>query len=249
MHKRKTIIILLTIIAFSILGLQTVQAAACTLEQKVKVNNDAGLVSYSVQPFEYRYKDTEENGGSQEHDDDQYSGYLGMLEIYNLTDNIYATVTDSSENKQTKYTINDSVDGIVSLSTGSMQYLKNYTISIYASNQDCGRSAIRTMDVVVPRENRYYYYDSCDDYPDYFYCSQFLTLEEISLDDFNRGLNDYAKTHKSTTNDTRKEGIIEATKDFAKNHWLIIVIVIVAIVGITSTVIIIRNKKRKKLIV
>ena len=249
MHKRKILVILLNIIAFSVIGLKNVSAAACTLEQQVKVNNEAGLVSYSVQPFEYHYSNPDVSAENKDSDETQISGYLGMLEIYNLTDNIYVTVADSNENSQTKYTYNDSADGTVSLSTGSMEYLKNYTISIFASNEDCSKNAIRTIDVVVPRENRYYYSDYCENYPDYFYCSQFLNLEEISQDDFNRGIKEYAKTHKSATNDNRKEGIIEVTADFAKNNWLIIAIVIIVILGIIAGAIVIKNKKRKKQIV
>ena len=43
------------------------------------------------------------------------------------------------------------------------------------------------------------------------------------------GINEYSKTHNKANDDTRKEGIIDQTKDFVNSHKILIVSVIVII--------------------
>lgn len=220
-----------------------VNAEACTLETKVSVNNDAGSVNASASSFEYSYTDTDSENGEEY----EATAYTGLIHIYNLTPNIYAVASDGKK----KITLNydEENPNQVSFSTGGMSFLKEYTISIYPTNTNCGKSAIRELKVTVPRLNKYYAYDSCSDYPDYFYCSQFLSVNDITEEEFTKGIADYAKSHQSKSDENRKEGFLEETTNFLKKNWLIITIIIVIIISGLTTFIIIRNKKRKEQIV
>lgn len=237
--KRKYIVYGIVCLLFS----AKVNALACPFETQVAINNDAGSVSVNASPFEYEFtdKDTE--------NDEEYSGtaYTGLVHVYNLTPNIYAVATDGVN----KITINYDEDSPnqVTFSTGGMAYLKEYKISIYPTNTNCGKTAVRELNVTVPRLNRYYSYDSCSDYPDYFYCSQFLSVDDISEEDFINGLNEYAKNNKSKKEENRQEGILNETKDFVKEHWLIITIIAVIAISGIGTFVFLKRKKRKEHIV
>ena len=49
----------------------------------------------------------------------------------------------------------------------------------------------------------------CTENPDYFYCTQFLNIENISRDDFTKGINEYINKKKSEEEEKRHEGILE----------------------------------------
>ena len=220
-----------------------VNAETCSLETQVAINNDAGSVSVSATPFEYGYTDNDTETG------EEYEGtaYTGLVHVYNLTSNIYAVA--SSDNDKITLNYDENNPNQVTFSSGGMGYVKNYKISNYSTNKSCGKTAIRELNITVPRLNRYYSYDSCNDYPDYFYCSQFLTVDDISEDDFVSGLKDYAKTVNNKNDETRQEGFFKETTNFIKKHWLIIIISIALIGGGITTFVILRNKKRKEQIV
>ena len=76
-----------------------------------------------------------------------------------------------------------------------------------------------------------------------------MTADDIAYVDFSTGITEYAKTHKSVNDETRKEGILEETTNFVKKHWVIVTVVILIIIGGTGTFIYLRNKKRKEEIV
>ena len=170
-----------------------------------------------------------------------------MIDVYNLTSDIYAILEYDSSKYRLDY--DPETDGEVSYSTGGMGKVKEYTISIYPVDTECGKKAIRQINVTVPRANQYYNESICSDYPDYFYCQEFMTADDIAYIDFVNGINEYAKTHKSVNDETRKEGFLKETTNFVKKHWVIVTIVILIIIGGTGTFIYLRNKKRKEEIV
>lgn len=218
----KTFLMIIPIVLF----LPIVKAETCTNEEQIKVNNAAGLVNVKAYPFSYTVggvDETEEEPGKTEY----YDTYMGMIDIYNVTEDIYVVLSGNSK----KVTLNyeDGIDGTITYSTGNMTNIKEYTISIYSKNSECGKSAIRTINVTVPRLNEYYTEDICSDYPDYYYCSQFMTSDSVVYEEFMNGINEYSKTHNKANDDTRKEGIIDQTKDFVSSHKILIVSVIVII--------------------
>ena len=236
MNKRYLLFMLILMFSFI-----KVNAETCSLQDQTTINNEAGSVSAKAYAYENeRYiedEETDESGVSKV--------YYGMIDIYNLTENLYAVL--EYDNKRIRLDYNN--QDVISYTTGSMVNVRDCTISIYSTNTTCGKSAIRTLNVTVPRENNYHYYNECDDYPDYFYCSQFMTVDSISYDDFAIGLEAYSKSHKSKSEEERKEGFLEETSSFIKKNWLIITIIIIIIIGGTGTFIYIKNKKRKEQIV
>ena len=236
MKKRLFIFIL-----FLLLQIKYVKAA-CPLEDQVAANNAAGAVNAVASRLEYTYDNYDE-----EHDEQQQvTAYTGMIYVYNLTKDIYFDI--ANDNGKETYTYADDVDGAIAISTGSMAVVKNYTISIYSSNKDCGASPIRTIDLTLPRYNPFFGYLSCRDYPDYYYCGQFLNADLITETDFMNGLDEYAKTHKKE-DEKRREGIIANTIQFIKKYWYLLIIIIVVIIIITVGIKKYREEKRKKEVV
>lgn len=237
--KRKYLLLLF----LSLLFIPKVKAEYCTLERQAQLNNAAGAVTAKGYPYSYNYTSTDPDSGEEITGTD----YLGMIDVYNLTSDIYAVLEYDSSKYRLDY--DPETDGEVSYSTGGMGKVKEYTISIYPVDTECGKKAIRQLNVTVPRANRYYNESICSDYPDYFYCQEFMTADDIAYIDFINGITEYAKTHKSVNDETRKEGILEETTNFVKKHRVIITIVILIVIGGTGTFIYLRNKKRKEEIV
>ena len=236
---KKNLLFLLLVFLF----IPTVNAKYCTLERQVQINNAAGLVTAKAYPYSYEYTGTDTETG----EEGVGTAYVGMIDVYNLTSDIYAVL----EYNNSKYRLNydEENEDAASYSTGTMSKVKEYKISIYAVDSECGKDAIRTLNVTVPRINRYYNESACSDYPDYFYCQEFMTTDDISYTDFTSGVAEYAKTHKSVNDETRKEGFLDETTTFLKEHWLIFTIVLVIITATITVLIYMRNKKRKEQIV
>ena len=220
-----------------------VKAETCSLEKQVTINNEAGLVSVNAEPFEYQYSSTVEDTGEVS----EFTGYLGSINIYNLTENLYAVISNGSAKKTVNYSAD--TNGVNKVSTGSMNVLKNYTISIYPSDTKCGKTSLREFQVTIPIENPYYKMQICTENPDYFYCTQFLNIENISRDDFTKGINEYINKKKSEEEEKRHEGMLNTATSFMKKHWLVILISVLLIASATGVYIYIKNKKKKEHIV
>ncbi|MDD5836558.1 MAG: hypothetical protein PUD34_05065 [bacterium] len=234
---------LLFAIFAGLLSSTVVHAETCPLEKQVEVNNAAGAVSASASPLDYEYVYENEETGEEAIE----TAYIGDIGVYNLTEDIYVVVSDGKN--KTTLTYNDSNDGEAHVSTGDMYSVKNYKVSVYPVNERCGKSAIKELNVTVPRQNRFYTNQGCQENPDYFYCSQFITLDDISDADFTSGLNSYISQNTKKDEDNRKQGIIAETASFIKKHWLVIIVIILIIGGGAGSYIYIKNKKRKESIV
>lgn len=234
---------LFSFLTFSLLMIANVKAETCSLEKQVTINNEAGLVSVNAEPFEYQYSSTVEDTGEVS----EFTGYLGSINIYNLTENLYAVISNGSAKKTVNYSAD--TNGVNKVSTGSMNVLKNYTVSIYPSDTKCGKTSLREFQVTIPIENPYYKMQICTENPDYFYCTQFLNIENISRDDFTKGINEYINKKKSEEEEKRHEGILDTATTFMKKHWLVILISALLIASATGVYIYIKNKKKKEHIV
>lgn len=236
MNKKYLLLIIALMFSFV-----KVNAETCPLDKQTTINNEAGSVTAKAYPYgNERFYNDDDTG-----DTGTTTYYYGMIDIYNLTDNLYAVLEYDDKKIRIDYNGGDTV----SYTTGNMTNVRDCTISIYAKNSACGKTAIRTLNVVVPRENEYYSSEACAEYPDYFYCAQFMTTDSVTYDDFITGVENYAKTHKSKSEEERKEGFIEETTNFIKKNWLIVTIVVVAIAGGIITFIYIKNKKRKEQVI
>lgn len=228
-------------ILFMFLGIIKVEAT-CSLEERVQVNNAAGAVNVVADKLKYTYSSYDE-----EHDETyDIDAYTGMIYVYNLTPEIYFNITDG-KNKET-YTYDDDINGAVAVSTGSMAVVKDYTIAIYSTNTSCGTTPVRTISATLPRYNPFSSYQSCSEYPNYYYCQQFLNADLITETQFMNGLEEYAKTHKKE-DESRREGIFENTVKFVKKYWYFIVIVICLFIGIVIFIKRYKDEKRRKEIV
>lgn len=234
---------LVTFIIAMFLMINYVNAETCTLEKQVEVNNAAGAVSATGSPYEYEYVTENSESGEEE----TFTDYIGTIFIYNLTPDIYAIVDDGTTKQRVNY--EEKYDGDALVSTDAMSVVKNYTVSIYAVNTSCNKNAIREINVTIPRLNNYYYDSLCQTYPDYFYCSQFMTVDSISYDDFRDGIAKYASQKKAEDDENRKQGILNETKTFLKKHWLVVLVVIIVLASGITFFIYRKNKKRKEQII
>lgn len=238
---KKTLLGLWLFGIFFFLNFKTVKAS-CSLEEQVVANNAAGAVNVVTDKLLYTYNIYDENAN----DNVDVNAYTGMIYVYNLTNDIYFKITDGSSIE--KYTVADDIGGAVAVSTGSMAVVKNYNISIFNANNACNNAPIRTITVTLPRYNNFANYLSCQNYPDYYYCQQFLNSDLITEDQFQNGLAEYVKTHKSEE-EKRHGGIIENAIKTLKKYWYVVIIIIIAIAAITIGIKKHLDEKRKQEVV
>jgi len=217
-----------------------VNAASCSLEEQVQVNNEAGAVNATAEPFQYSYYAT----NSETDEEEEVVAYTGMIYVNNITENIYVIVS-SSDDISNKYTYSDAIDGTITINTGGMGSVKAYTVSVYAVNTKCDKSAIRELTVTVPRRNSYHDLSLCNDNPDYLYCQEFTTLDDIDYVSFYNGVSDYASSKKKAEDEERKSGVFEEATSFIKTNWLVILFIIIIIIGCAYVFIKKKNKSKK----
>ncbi len=192
--------------------------AECDYETQAKINNAAGAVRAEYETFLYENDYYDETYG--EYVTDSY--WYGLIHIYNITEDIYINVIDNNGNSR-KYTIDDvSADNVIYVGTGMANEVKKYKIEVYATDSSCIDNVIRTIDISIPRYNLFSIYSQCDEYPDYYYCSEFVFLDNISEKEFYKGIEDYAKRKEEED----KEGIIGQAVDLLKNNWVPIAILV-----------------------
>lgn len=238
MQKKLVLVFMPIIMFFSFINFAY---AECDYETKAKINNAAGTIKAEYQTFEYNNNYYDETYGEEVSE----SYWYGLIHIYNLSDDVYVKVIDNNGNSK-DYTSDDvAADGVIYVGTGMANEVKKYKIEVYATDPSCIDDVIRTIDITIPRYNVFSTYSQCDEYPDYYYCSEFVFLDNIPETEFYRGIEDYAERLEAEKNN---QGIISQTAELIKNHWgaLLILVVCIGIGGYIFYIKIYSKRKGKK---
>lgn len=219
-----------------------VNAEYCDYERKAKINNEAANVNVTHETYEDFYMVEGLEPGKME----QASQWYGIVHIYNVTPNLKVTVTDRN-GKKYNFDYKNVVEDTITLNAGLAYEVNRYTVDVYYSDSECGKEPVRSLNITIPRYNNYSEYAECATYPDYYYCKQFITLDDITEKQFHQGIKEYAEQLKTQEKEEKKkQSIIYKTTSFLKKNWLIISLVVIVIIGGVAFIII---KKRKDRIV
>lgn len=224
-----------------------VKAATCNYEEQIKISGIAqnAKVEYMMNEYQNEYYDPTYDETITD------STWGGIVYIYNMTPEIKVEIVDRNNKKYNYYYSDADSDGVIALSSGLANEVKNYTVNIYAVNTECGKDALKTVNITIPRYNRYSLYPECSDYPDYYYCKDFVTLEDISEENFNRGLSDYKKQQeeKKQEEEKKQNNIIYKTQEFVKENKMIIIPIVIVLVIVGGLIIFRVIKKRRERLV
>lgn len=228
---------------FMFLFMGSVNAEVCSYETKAKINNEAANVKVDYETYEYK-----QNINDPTYDEViEDSTWYGLIHIYNLTDNLSFKVIDKN-GKKYEYSYSNTNNGEFTINTGIAMSVKNYIVELYYADSDCGKSSVRTFNVTIPRYNIYSDYGECIGNEDYYYCKQFVTLDDIKESEFKSGVKAYSEERKKKQQEEERKdnSIIYKTLTFADKYKWVIILVCVVVAG---TIVYIVVKKRKERIV
>lgn len=240
----KYLLLTLLIFCFAV----KVDAAECSYEKQVELNNLAATVKATYEEVEI------DTGEKISYVDDNGNIYpdkkVPLIEkgfnvkILNITNDISVNISSDDGRINKTYFYSDSKNGTIDLGNIIADKVVTYTIKIYSNVEECNLD-LRTFILLTPMYNSYSEFEFCSHYPDFEYCQEYTTDITYNLDDFMKKSEEYRKA--KTKEEENKEEIKKSENKFLafiKNNknLLILISSIILIAGVTTIVIIIIKK-------
>ena len=249
MKKIKTGLIFF--ISFVILFATSSVEAASTCDYATQV--ELSTQAYNVQAaYEVRSVATgemiEDDYPSVNEDGELETGYVEIYRteivttIYNITENIYVTVTNDLDGTTRTYHYEDTNNGTIEILRDNIDEIVNYEIKVYSDHEDCLDEQFgSTITLATPKYNDFSSYDVCDGL-NVYYCEEYITQDlNMTYDQFIESATSLAKENEEQNNPSDDEGSITS------NIWFYIGIgvVIALVLAIIITLVIKRRGKVK----
>lgn len=231
---------ILVFLCLFIVGVTNASAAStCDYETQVKLNSEAANIKASYEVKEIKTgKKVEADLGDEEYIDETYQGV--EVSIYNMTENLYLTVMNTSTNETKTYHYEDTDNGSIKLVRGEdgLEDIVTYQITIYSNHNDCKNEELKKINLVTPKYNSFSADALCEGSSKY-YCQEYVTEDlNMTYDDFLKQAANNNKNDGNGDTDTVKDN------DFFKKYGIYIVGgILVILLGVMTTVIV-RNKQR-----
>lgn len=256
MTKLKRIGILVVAFLFSITNV--IAADTCSYEEKAKLNSEAANVKVNheikqrvLDPSEYDLPDALIGASEEEIEEfrkNVTTEYM-VVNILNLTENLYVEVTNNVNQEKRVYTYADSTDGNITFRKTGISGAVTYTIKIYSSaNTNCKDTGLGSLYVTLPRYNPLSEYAICESIPEYYMCQKYVTFEDPGFDTFMaEAQKEVSKvnTEKEEENKKNDKWYKEAGK-FIENHKVAFIVggVVLLVAAGAVTIIIIKRRRR-----
>uniref|UniRef100_UPI003FF02436 hypothetical protein n=1 Tax=Candidatus Ventrenecus sp. TaxID=3085654 RepID=UPI003FF02436 len=231
---------ILVFLCLFIVGVSNASAAStCDYETQVKLNSEAANIKASYEVKEIKTgKKIEADLGDEEYIDETYQGV--EVSIYNMTENLYLTVMNTSTNETKTYHYEDTDNGSIKLVRGEdgLEDIVTYQITIYSNHNDCKDEELKKINLVTPKYNSFSADALCEGSSKY-YCQEYVTEDlNMTYDDFLKQAANNNKNDGNGDTDTVKDN------DFFKKYGIYIVGgILVILLGVMTTVIV-RKKQR-----
>lgn len=174
------------------------------------------------------------------------------LKIYNVTSDVFLTVSSSSSN----VTIDEiqldyrriGPDGSITLRIPSVTEVAEYKIEVFTRGTFCSGEVVRTIKITIPKYNFYSQLEACDGISEFYLCQEYITFN-IDKSSFYTQTASYKEKKENPEladiiiNDSTSAREINAL-DNSKRKYLIVGLVIAG--GVVATFIIIQKNKEKK---
>ncbi len=235
---RKKLLIVLSILSFIIVP--NVKAA-CSYKEQADLNKEASYVKvgYEIVTEEMKVSMPE----TEESTTIQYE--IFRVNILNLTENFYVTVTNNVNKDNKKYYFSNSVNGVISFNWDDLDKVTTMTFKVYSSSQtNCKDELYRTIYLTLPRYNSYSSTSLCKDSKSSV-CEKFVTFDKITYDEFMTRYSKSESEQASNGTNTNNNGVINGESIARNNTYLYIGLGAVAVILVIAAVV--RSKKRKSL--
>jgi hypothetical protein len=245
----KFLLVSLLLLCFAV----NVNAAECSYEKQVELNDIASTVKATYEEIEIDTGETEsyvdEETGLIDPDQQVPVYEKGFtVKVLNLTEDIYIEVSDDTNGLNKIFKYSDSDNGVITLGNFKADGVITYTITVRAFGGDCAGTSLRVITLVTPKYNSFSELSYCDDNPNFEYCQEYITGEDITYEEFINKSESYVEK-ETETNEQKEENktITSKLKDFYKNNKKVIFIAcgVIVIVGVATTaIIVIRRRSR-----
>lgn len=170
--------------------------------------------------------------------------YDFLISIYNITDDMYVTISDDVIRETLTIKSSDTNNGTYTFTNKDIGRIYNYTISLYSAKEECYGELIKTLKLAKPMYNAYSEYTYCQNSSNY-YCQKFTT-NELKLN----GSEDFFA--KIAVNNNKRAPINNESKDEETasvsilDNWKLYAGIFIGVIIITISVLIINRKKNTK---
>jgi len=231
--KKRLFILVLALMLIYVVPVRA--ASTCDYETQVKLNTEAANVKSAYEVKEFKTGNQFE--GDEGLEDETEPGVENN--IYNLTNNIYVTVTNSLDKSMKTYYANDADDGTISWITYGYEQIIEYTVKVYSNHEQCRGELLRTFSFKTPKQNVLAFEPQCQTLTNKYYCQEFIT------EDVNMSYAEFVKqADKDLSIQKKEEKEKEEKNNFWKKYGLWIIIAAVAIaIGVGATVIVKKIKR------
>lgn len=226
--------------------------SACTYEQQAELNNIVANVKASyevVDIYAGKIMDIDNVTNSPDGLIDYYiKGF--NINILNITDDVYVQVSNNYDGNVQTFREENTNDGIATFQTRNKDRLITYTFSIYSNKYSCVGEKFREFTITTPMYNQHSELQTCVENPDFYYCQQFISSDNISFDEFISKINDYKKEQevKKQEEEEKNKSFIEKLKEFYQNNKVIVYSIgVIIVAGVATTVILVKKKRSRVL--
>ncbi len=172
-----------------------------------------------------------------------------IISIYNITPDVYISLTTSNKSRELNIYYNDTTDGTYTFEDDDFGNIYNYELKVIAANEVCNGTSLRTLRKTKPRYNAYSEYSYCKNSSS-FYCQKFVStdIRVNGIDDFMKkvGIKSTDSSRESTEKIENNEE--ESIGTILKSNWILylsiaggVVVVVIVIIVLVS----IRKKNRR----
>lgn len=225
--------------------------SACSYSEQVEINNIVANVRANYEVVEiYNGKTT--TMGSANGFEEEVDSYIKAfnIKIFNITPDVYVKISNDSNGNVATFNYADTEDGTATFQTSEKSKLITYTIEVFSNKYSCVGEMFRKFTITTPVYNHFSERYACKENPEFYYCQEFLTSENISINEFNEKFAQY-KTQKEQEKREEEENkkFLYKLKEFYKEHAIVInsIGIVIVLVGVGATVILVKKKRSRVL--
>lgn len=246
---KRNLCILLGVFSLFVFGINASAASKCGYSELSQINQEAAGIKVSYEEKERLLEG--DNGVSDSElatETELYEKYL-VVNIMNLTENLYVKVINSVDNSVKAFSSADAIDGIISFDWNNVEDIANLTIKVYTSAKtNCADEEVVVLYKTLPKYNYYSTTSYCEEHENESICQQYVT-KDVDSDEFYKKVNESQKKKVEETNKA-DANVIKHVTNFVKENkkGFIIGGSIIIVVGVVTTIVVIIKRRRSRLI-
>lgn len=242
---------LFSILAFGLFTL-SVSAATCDYSERAELNSEVSNITANYEVITIELEDSVPPDAMLGTEDEE--GYVStsdalQVNILNLTENVYAVVTNNYNDEELIYRYSDTDNGNVAIVWETLSELVTFTIKIYSSDATgCADTLLRTLRVSLPRYNDYAAtYSLCKQVPDYYLCQRYVYYDEVSFGEFiERVTAEIERVEQEAEENQEDLPWYEEIGNFISENRTPIIIGVVSIIIIAGVIVVIVIRRRRR---